>query len=452
MKRFAEQYLSEWRNRSDRKPLVVRGARQVGKTHLVEHWGQGHFKVVVKLDLERERDLHALFEGQDPRKLLEEISLLKGQRLVPGECLLFLDEVQACPRALSALRYFHEIIPEVHVVAAGSLLDFALREFKHSMPVGRIEYLFLHPMSFEEFLLATEGEPLVTHLQNFHLGDEVNAAVATRIKESLRRYFFIGGMPEAVHASTEKAGLVDIQRIQSSIVQTMQDDFAKYGTRLQQDLLRKAFRHVAQHVGRKIKYVNISRESRSAEVKTALGLLAQSRVVHLVLHTSANGIPLGAETNERHFKGLFLDIGLANQLCGLNLAPIEELLTVNEGGLAEQFVGQELLCSGLRFQEEPLFYWHREARNANAEVDYVISEGRSILPVEVKAAKGGALRSVFQFLQEKRQAKAIRFYAGKTGIETLAVPGESGSGIKLLSLPLFLAGQTHRLAREFCRG
>lgn len=451
MKRTAEQYLSEWQNRPDRKPLIVRGARQVGKTHLVEHWGQGHFKTVVKLDLERERDLHALFDGQDPRKLLEEISLLKGQHLVPGECLLFLDEVQACPKALSVLRYFHEIIPELHVIAAGSLLDFALREFKHSMPVGRIEYLFLHPMSFEEFLLATEGEPLVTHLQNFHLGDEVNEAIGNRIKESLRRYFFIGGMPEAVQASAQKAGLMDIQRIQSSIVQTMQDDFAKYGTRLQQDLLRKAFRHVAQHVGRKIKYVNISRENRSAEVKTALGLLARSRMVHLVLHTSANGIPLGAEMNERHFKGLFLDIGLANQLCGLNLAPMDELLTVNEGGLAEQFVGQELLCSGLRFQEEQLFYWHREARNANAEVDYVVSEGQNILPIEVKAAKGGTLRSVFQFLQEKRQTKAIRFYVGKTGIETLAAPG-SALSVKLLSLPLFLAGQTRRLVQEFCRG
>jgi hypothetical protein len=272
MKRFAEQYLSDWQNRSDRKPLIVRGARQVGKTHLVEHWGHEHYKVVVKLDLERERDFHTLFDGQDPRKLLEEISLLKGQRLIPGECLLFLDEVQACPKALSVLRYFHEIIPQLHVIAAGSLLDFALREFKHSMPVGRIEYLFLHPMSFEEFLLATEGEPLVAHLQNFHLGDEVNEAIATRIKESLRRYFFIGGMPEAVHASAQKAGLMDIQRIQSSMVQTMQDDFAKYGTRLQQDLLRKTFRHVAQHVGRKIKYVNISRENRSVEVKTAFGL------------------------------------------------------------------------------------------------------------------------------------------------------------------------------------
>src|SRR5438552_18894838 len=148
MKRLAEDYLSEWRLRPDRKPLVLRGARQVGKTYLVENWGKATFKAVVKLDLERERDLHPLFDQLDPRKLLEEISLLKGQALLPGQSLLFLDEVQACPKALAVLRYFHEITPALHVVAAGSLLDFALREFQHYMPVVRIEYLFLYPLSF----------------------------------------------------------------------------------------------------------------------------------------------------------------------------------------------------------------------------------------------------------------------------------------------------------------
>ena len=451
MKRFTEQYLSDWQRRPDRKPLVLRGARQVGKTYLVEHWGKSHFQTVVKLDLERERDLHSLFDQPDPHKLLEEISLLKGQRLIPGECLLFLDEVQSCPKALAVLRYFHEMMPQLHVIAAGSLLDFALREFTHSMPVGRIEYLFLYPLSFEEFLSATEGEPLVNHLRNFHPGDAISEAIGVRLKESLRRYFFIGGMPEAVHACAQKAALVDIQRIQSSIVQTMQDDFAKYGSRSQQELLQRTFRHVAQNVGLKIKYVNVSRENRAAEVRTALDLLAQSRAVRLVFHTSAGGIPLGAMANEKHFKALFLDIGLANQLCGLNLIPIGELLTVNEGALAEQFVGQELLCSGLPFQDNRLFYWHREARNANAEVDYVVSEGKEILPIEVKAAKGGALRSVFQILREKNRTKAIRFYLGRSGIENVAAPGVSSSAIQLLSLPLFLAGQTHRLAREFCR-
>jgi predicted AAA+ superfamily ATPase len=451
MRRLAETHLAEWRIRPSRKPLVLRGARQVGKTYLVEYWGKSSFQVVVRLDLERERHLHALFDQPDPHKLLEEIALLRGQPLVPGECLLFLDEIQACPRALAVLRYLHEMVPQLHVIAAGSLLDFALREFPHSMPVGRIEYLFLQPMCFEEFLLATEGEALVAFLQGVHVADQISDAVSARLRDSLRRYFFVGGMPEVVQAYAERAGLLDVQRIQSSIVQTMEDDFAKYGSRAQQALLRRTYRHVAQNVGQKTKYVNISRDNRASEVKTTLDLLARSRTVHLVYHTSANGIPLGGGANQRHFKALFLDIGLAHQVAGLQLAPVEELITIGEGALAEQFVGQELLCSGPPFQDADLFYWHREARNANAEVDYVISEGSDVLPVEVKATSGGALRSVFQFLQDKHLTRAVRFYLGRAGIETLSVPGSPTESIQLLSLPLFLAGQARRLVREFCR-
>ena len=167
------------------------------------------------------------------------------------------------------------------------------------------------------------------------------------------------------------------------------------------DLLRKTYRHIAENLGRKLKFVNISRENRAAEVRRALELLTLSRVAHLVYHTSANGLPLGAERDERRFKSLFIDIGLVNRLCGLDLVGTEELITVNEGALAEQFIGQQLLCAKPVFEDPQLFYWAREARNANAEVDFVISRHQDILPVEVKAGKTGTLRSTFQFLLEK---------------------------------------------------
>ncbi len=449
LSRNATGYLDDWKRRPGRKPLVLRGARQVGKTHLVTHWGREAFGSILTVDLERERELHSVFDQSDPVKLLQELAILKGERLVPGEGLLFLDEIQACPRALAVLRDFHELMPELHVIAAGSLLDFALRDFTHTMPVGRVEYLFLHPLSFNEFVLATEGDGLADVLAAYHVGDVMTDAMARRLEDALRHYLFVGGMPEAVQAYASRAPLLDVQRIQSSIVDTMEDDFAKYGSRAQQDLLRTTLRHVARNVGRKLKYVNVSADRRAAEVRAALDLLAKGRVVHLVYHSSANGVPLGAEVNEKRFKALFLDCGLANRVCGLPLVPADGVLTVNEGALAEQFVGQELRRSGLPFEDAPLYYWHREARNANAEVDYVIGAGTEVIPVEVKAAAGGALRSVFQFLREKGRERAIRLYLGPPGEERLRMPGDAAAAVRVLSLPLYLAGEVRRLAAEW---
>ncbi|MCB1127068.1 MAG: ATP-binding protein, partial [Verrucomicrobiae bacterium] len=381
-------------------------------------------------------------------RLLEELALLKGQSITPGETLLFLDEIQACPAALATLRYFYELMPGLHVIAAGSLLDFALRDFAHSMPVGRIEFLHLHPMSFEEFLEAIEGPELAGFLGRMAVGQPLNDAIHGRFVEALRRYFFIGGMPEAVRAYVEQRDLLEVQRVQTALVQTVQDDFAKYGPRRLQELMRRAYRHAAENVGRKVKFVNVSREDRTSEVRRALELLTQSRVVQAVYHTSANGLPLGAERDERHFKLLFLDVGLVNRMCGLDLVGTEDLITVNEGALAEQFVGQQLLSGTLPFEDPQLFYWTREARNANAEVDYLISRQQDILPVEVKAGKTGTLRSLFQFLRDKQRDRGLRFHLRPPVLETVPLPGEDQSQVQLLSLPLYLAGQTDRLLKE----
>ena len=402
----------------------------------------------MTVDLERERDLHSLFSEQDPQRMLSELGLLRGQNVTPGKTLLFLDEIQACPPALAMLRYFYELMPELHVIAAGSLLDFALREFEYSMPVGRIEFLHLHPMSFEEFVAATEGEPLVEYLQKWTLAQPPSEALSKRFLQAVRSYFFVGGMPEAVQAYAARKDLLEVQRIQTALVETMQVDFAKYGPGRMHELMRSTYRHVAQNVGRKIKFVNISREERAADVRCALELLTLSRVVHPVVHTSANGLPLGAERDERHFKVLFLDIGLVNRLCGLDLVGTGDLVTVNEGALAEQFVGQQLLCNAPSFVDPQLFYWTREARNANAEVDFVINRQQEILPVEVKAGKTGTLRSAFQFLREKRRRCAVRFYTGPPVLEEIKLPGEAETSVQFLSLPLYLVGQSDRLLRE----
>ena len=316
------------------------------------------------------------------------------------------------------------------------------------MPVGRIEFLHLHPMSFEEFLEAAEGVALVEYLQRVTLGNPPTEAVDRKLAEVLRRYFFVGGMPEAVRAYAERKDLLEVQRIQAALVETVQADFAKYGPRRLHELMRKTYRHVAQNVGRKIKFVNISREERSADVRRALELLTLSRVVQPIIHTAANGLPLGAEQDEKQFKALFLDIGLANSLCGLDLVGADQLITVHEGALAEQFVGQQLLAIAAEFEPPQLFYWAREARNANAEVDFLATSAQEIVPIEVKAGKSGTLRSAFQFLREKHRRLAARAYMGPLTLEEVELPGDNPIPVKLLSVPLYACGQLHRLLRE----
>jgi hypothetical protein len=333
------------------------------------------------------------------------------------------------------------------------LLDFALREFRHSMPVGRIEYLHLYPMSFQEFLMAMGEDAVAGHLDAYHVGDEIGDAVHRKLRDLLRTYYFVGGMPSAVAEYVERHDLLEVQRALAFIATTLQDDFAKYGTRAQQRNMRHVLRHVPRNIGRKLRYVNISREVRSADLRTALDLLELSRIVTLVRHTSGNGIPLGAEASESRFKPLLMDIGLCNNLCGLSLPDASALLTVQEGGLAEQFVGQELRTSGQAFQEQPLFYWHREQKNANAEVDYLRAHEDQVVPVEVRAGSSGSLKSLHVFLAEKKQGFAARLNMEKPSIGsfTAAIGGKDGTRdltYTLLSLPLYLAGQLDRLLCE----
>lgn len=454
MKRTAEDELAAWKIRVGRKPLVVRGARQVGKTYLVQDFGRKCFESVLTINLEQKDDLHNLFNRMESRKIVQELSLYFNQPIIPGRSLLFLDEIQACPKAIAGLRYFYEEMPDLHVVAAGSLLDFTLREFKYSMPVGRIEYLHLYPLSFQEFLSAIGEDALAAHLDHYHIGDELGEAVSARLRELLRVYFFVGGMPAVVSAYAERRDMLAAQRILSSISATLQDDFAKYGTRVQQRNMRQVFRYIPRNTGRKIRYVNINREARADELRTAIELLELSRIVTLVRHSSANGVPLDAEVSDTHFKPLLLDIGLCNNLCGLHLPDAMDLLGAHEGMLAEQFIGQELHAGGPSFQEHPMFYWHREAKNANAEVDYLHTHESAIFPVEVKAGTSGSLKSIQMFLAEKKRNFAVRFNMDRPSLGSFSMNIGDKTGVKdlaftLLSLPLYLAGQTDRLIQEY---
>jgi len=452
LKRFAEDYLLEWKDRDDRKPLIIRGARQTGKTHLVETFARDHFRQFLKVDFEFDPDVKSLFHTRDPDAVVNGLSLYHDQEITEGEALLFFDEIQACPEAIAVLRYFHEKKPGLHVMAAGSLLDFTLRDFGYSMPVGRIEFLYLQPLSFEEFLL--EAQPrLLDYIRRFTLREKMDDAIHRKLSEWLRVFFFVGGMPEAAESYLTRKRLINVQRIQNAILTTMENDFAKYGSRTQQDFLRKAMRFVPRNLGDKVKYVRVDRDARSDVLKQAFQQLAMSRVIHLVYQSRANGVPLDAEAVVHSFKSIFLDIGLVNNISGLKLIDINELITVNEGGLAEQFVGQELLNTGYAFEDGRLYYWAREAKNANAEIDYLLTRDSRIVPVEVKAGKTGSLKSLHLFFHQKKTDFGLRFNMDKPSIGRFSAHvrrKEMADQIEytLLSLPLYLVGQGERLISD----
>ena len=453
-------HLEAWAARRPHKPIVIRGARQVGKSTLVREFARAAGLTLVAVDFERNPELREAFTGRDPARILALLKLLTGKTAAAGTHLLFLDEIQAAPEALAALRYFREEMPELHVLAAGSLLEFALAQTRFPMPVGRVEYMHLGPMHFEDFVIAMGDADLADFLRAFPLRsvkeNALPAALHRKCLDLLRRYWVVGGLPEAVaafvHASSGGGGGFEpVSRVLQSVVATYRDDFGKYGR--SRDRIRMVFDRLPHLVARKFKYVEVSREHRASEIGAALDHLCMARVASKVFRTAANGVPLAAEINERFFKCLHVDVGLMCAALGLDVLDLErqgDPTLVNRGAVAEQFVGQHLLYSEAPYLTPALHYWARETRNAAAELDYVIAAGSRVVPVEVKAGATGSLRSLHQFIHEKSSGLALRFNADPPSLlrDSRKLPDGTTVRFDLLSLPLYLVGQARRLIGE----
>jgi predicted AAA+ superfamily ATPase len=456
MLRSAIDDLNEWRTKPGRKPLVLRGARQVGKTYLIRQLGGENFHNTVELNFEKEPALARLFVSKDPTQILQLIELQQDTVVRPGETLLFLDEIQAAPQVFEALRYFSEERPDVHVVAAGSLLEFAFEQPSFSVPVGRIEYMHLGPMTFEEFLLAQGKDRLLSFLNAFEFSAEIPAPLHDQMMQAVRQFLLVGGMPASVSAYTRSGSLADVESEKQSILETFIEDFGKYAHRVDPNRIRKVFTRLPLLVGRRLKYVNLDPDDQASNLARALSLLCKALVACRVHHSACNGVPLRAEMKESVFKPLFLDVGLMASACGLNLLDFTsatDVLQVNEGGICEQFVGQHLLYSQPSFVKPELFFWMREKRSSNAEVDYVINAGSRIVPVEVKAGKTGTLKSLQVFLNTKGRPTAVRLNSAPPTRHSAsyALPGLSDRSFDLLSIPFYLVGQLRRLLGEEIR-
>jgi len=392
MKRLAEQKIVKWANSKRRKPLIIRGARQVGKTWLVENCLAKQFESFVKIDLESQPHFHKAFESDlSPEKMINHIESHTG-RIIPGKTLLFIDEIQGCPRAITALRYFYEECPSLHVVAAGSMLEFAFGQI--SVPVGRVQYLHLQPMTFYEFLLAVGKDFLAEKLLE-HPQEQV-ASLVGAIHEQLRHYFFVGGMPEAVAAYSESKSLLDAYDVHAEIVTAYREDFAKYRPAVDFTCLDTIFQNVARCVGNQIVYTRLYPNATGPTNHKAFDLLCRAKLLNRITTANPSGFPLGLEG--KRFKASVVDIGLMQHLCGAKPSMAVEqndLLSIYRGQLAEQFVAQEFLA----WHEEELHYWSRTARSASAEVDFIAVKDGSIYPVEVKSGSAGRLKSLHLCLE-----------------------------------------------------
>lgn len=438
-----ESALKNWQKEKHPHPILLRGARQVGKTYIAQQFGSENFRNVVYINFEKEPEYKKYFdekESLEPKFILDRLLLIKGKEVQVGHTLLILDEIQECPRAILALRYFYEDMPGLHIIGAGSLLDFVLKAGKISIPVGRIQYLFMEPMSFNEFLAATNKNRLVEYIENLTLKTKFDELIHEKLLEEVKKYMILGGMPKVLEAYVGSGEqFIQPLQIQNTVALTYKEDFAKYSNITKHKYLEAVFNAVPHMVGTKFKYSHIDKELDGQGLKSALELLFKANVVRKIKRTTGDSLPLEVGASEKHFKIAFIDVGIMQKMLGLNLEIIlsGDFHSSAAGSIAEQFVAQELLCQVDPYEERKLYYWSKEKRNDSAEVDFLSRVFQTPIPIEVKAGTTGSLKSLRSFMNK---------YNSSLGVRVSKHPLSFVDG--LLSVPFYAVSQLHRIAKS----
>jgi len=449
MFRFASKELDRWLKNHNRKPMVIGGARQVGKTWLIRDMAKRQHLKLIELNLERFPNLADLFSENNPEEILKNIEAELGTTINPATSLLFLDEIQATPELFSKLRWFKEDMEQLPVIAAGSLLDFSLNKYQDSMPVGRITYFYLEPMSFFEFILAAGKDTLYKKLLTFNLEKKIPESLHEKCLSLYHDFCLIGGMPEVVREWVSTRNIKSCIKLHQDLLETYRNDFHKYGGKIDAALLAKIMLSISRQIGNKFIYTRVEPSVNMIRIKKALTMLSQAKVCTKILHTSGNGLPLGAESNDKFFKSLMLDIGLISTQLGLSSAKSSEVKNIifsNKGGLAEQFVGQQLRAAQAPLSDPQLFYWQRTG-GRQGEIDYIIQHGNSVVPIEVKFGKAGSMKSLHHFMAEKNCDFAVRCNINRPLVENLKIKTTTGSQVsyRLLSIPVYMTERIHDL-------
>lgn len=417
IERSIDALLLEWKKGVSLKPLLLRGARQVGKSWAVEHLGES-FDYFIEVNFEKRPELKEVFEKvHDVHEIANSLSMLYGKPVEPGKTLIFLDEIQDCTDAIRSLWAFKEDFPGLHVVAAGSLLEFALKELP-SFGVGRIRSLFVYPFSFDEFLIAEGKSSWVKAKRNANGENPLLPPLHNDLVQHFRTFLMVGGMPASVAAWINSRDYRLCQTELDDIQLTYYDDFVKYAKKVDPTLLRNTLQSVILQIGNKFVYSKVEGSYRAEDVKKALGLLCDAGIIKRVSHTAANGLPLGAETNDKFRKYIYLDSGLLLRILDMDLGSARQLTElivagtaedlVNKGGLTEMVLGWELVKYNNPRSQHDLYYWENTAEGTRSEVDYIIARDMKVLPIECKAGTSGKMKSLHVFMRQKHLTDAIR--------------------------------------------
>ena len=432
MKRFFLDELLSWRDNPERRPLIISGARQVGKSYVVGTLFAPYFENFVEVNFEFDPGFSRCFTGErlDPVEIIQRLELYTSKKIEPGKTLLFLDEAQRCEAALASLRYFYEQLPALHVIAAGSLIEFALE--KISMPVGRVTTRHLTPLSFEEYLINSGNEKLYQTLRDSDLTKPFDAVIHAKGNSLVKEYSAIGGMPSAVQSFLTHRDYLRVEALHQDLLDGYRLDFPKYTTlRSELQSVPVVFEQAPRFVCKQFAFSHISRELRAEYLRSAIDLLVKANIFDLIY--SSHGYPLTSNYEPGRYKLLFLDVGLLNRASGVPLKDVvlrDPDQLINSGQIAEQLVGQMILAQA-GYRREKLFYWERHKAGADAEVDYLIQRHGQSIPIEVKAGAFGKLKSMRYYLSVYSHTPC----GVKVSVDTIAQAELNHQ--KLLSIPLY---------------
>ena len=436
MKRDIDIKLLEWKDSSRRKPLIIRGARQVGKTTAVNIFSK-NFENYIYLNLELKRDSELFDNNLEISDLIQLITLTKKIQIKKGKTLIFIDEIQENSNAIEIMRYFYEDSPEYYVIGAGSMLEIMIGENQISFPVGRVEYRFMYPLNFKEYLIASGNK------QSIDLYNQVPIPnfVVKEMLDLFQKYTMIGGMPEIIKNYFLQNDANQLNIYYESLITSYNDDIGKYtNNKTMNNIIKHTSESTPSEAGKRIKFQGFGNSNyKSREISEALKILQRAMLVKLIYPTT-NITPPMIPNKKKSPKLQYLDTGLLNYSLGLQsyFFSNDNLHSFYQGILAEHIVTQELIAKDLKFKSN-VHFWVRELKQSNAEVDFVLQYKSYLIPIEVKSGKSGTLRSLHQFIDMSEHDYAVRLYAGELNIQETKTP--SGKAYKLLNLPYFLAGK-----------
>lgn len=432
MRRYIKEQLIEWKNRKDRKPLILKGARQVGKTYILKEFGEEQYENIAYFNFDYDETLKGLFlSTKDPKRILEQLVFATGKVIKPEKTLIIFDEIQECPDALNSLKYFQEEANEYHIVCAGSLLGIKLSHT--SFPVGKVDYLEMYPMTFTEFLLADNQDNLVDYMESITKIEKIPDIIFEQLNEKMKAYFIIGGMPEVVKIWVETKNIEEVTRIQKQILNGYENDFGKHTNTLNmQSKIFIIWESIVSQLARENKkflYQVAKDGARAREYEDAVNWLNNSNVVNKIFNVTKPDFPLNAYTDLSSFKLYMSDVGLLRRKANLDSRIVIEgnrLFEEFKGALTENFILDMLL---FKFEDRPNYYVFDRH-----EIDFIIQYKNEIIPIEVKAGESVNNTSLTKFNEANKNKISIRF----------STKNLDKSG-KILNVPIFMAEYVDKL-------